>query len=173
MNNVVSPLDLIFGLPGQARQRPAFGERGGAPISVREENDRVVFEMEMPGVKAEDFDISFEKGVLTVQGEKASAHTSEDGFYSERAYGTFRRSVTLGDRVDVSAIDASYNGGVLTITAPIREESKPQRIAVRSEETSQIAKDNSVSEDSTSDGEPSSTARESKIGSVGWDKDTE
>jgi HSP20 family protein len=98
------------------------------------ENDKqeVVIKAELPEVKREDINVTFENNVLTLKGErKVEESTKREQFQRvERHYGSFTRSFTLPNTVDASRIAASYKDGVLTITLPRREEAKPKQISV-------------------------------------------
>ena len=80
-----------------------------------------------------DVEISVEGNTLTVKGErKFEKEVSEKDYYRmERSYGTFTRSFTLPPTVDSDKIDAAFSQGVLKITLPKREESKPKQIKVK------------------------------------------
>lgn len=102
------------------------------PISVSEDHDHIYVEAELPGVKPDDVDISVENGVLTITGEKRAEDEKKDSSWHvvERRYGRFERSFALSRAVDVDNIKARFNDGVLRITLPKPEESKPRRIRV-------------------------------------------
>ena len=89
--------------------------------------------VELPGVEADDLEITLEDGLLTIQGERHFAHdSSEQQFHRiERRYGAFRRSITLPAQVQAEQIEASFENGVLQIVVPKMEEAKPKRIQVR------------------------------------------
>jgi HSP20 family protein len=96
------------------------------------DNQEVVIKAELPEVKREDINVTFENNVLTLKGErKVDETTKREQFQRvERHYGSFTRSFTLPNTVDASRIAASYKDGVLTITLPRREEAKPKQISV-------------------------------------------
>jgi HSP20 family protein len=120
--------------PGGGAQGQA-GERVWAPaLDISERKDAYVVTVEVPGIKAEDLDITLEDGLLTIQGERRfSQETSERQFHRvERRYGSFRRSITLPSQVQADKIEASFEDGVLEVTVPKAEEAKPKKISVRS-----------------------------------------
>ena len=100
---------------------------------VFEDKESLRIVMELPGVRPEDVKLSLENQVLTIQGEKrqASEETSERWHRYERSYGSFERMFTLPSTVDAVRIDAKIEHGVLTVTLPKAERSKPRQIAVR------------------------------------------
>jgi len=105
-------------------------------VDIKEEADKFVIYVDIPGVKSENIDISMEAGVLTVKGEKeAEAKTEKEGYKRvERASGSFYRRFSLPDSADGEAINAKCKLGVLEIVIPKREAIKPKRINVTSEE---------------------------------------
>jgi HSP20 family protein len=111
--------------------------RGWVPaVDIYETDDHeVVLKAELPDMKREDINLTFENGVLTLKGErKFDQDTKRENFQRmERHYGTFSRSFTLPNTVDASRINASYRDGVLTIRLPQREEARPKQIAVNVE----------------------------------------
>lgn len=122
--------DLQF--PFLPRQRAGMNAWSPA-LDVWDDKDAFVVSLEAPGLKKEDFEISFQDGVLSIAGErKAEAESAEKSYFRrERFLGRFCRSVTLPAQVDVSKVSASYKDGVLTVTLPKSEEAKPKQIEVR------------------------------------------
>jgi HSP20 family protein len=103
------------------------------PVDIYETADHeVVIQAELPDLKREDINLTFENNVLTLKGErKLDASTPREKFQRiERRYGAFSRSFTLPATVDGSRIQASYKDGVLTVRIPQREEAKPKQIPV-------------------------------------------
>ena len=88
---------------------------------------------ELPGVKADDLEITFEDGLLTIQGERRFGHDSaeEKMHRTERYYGAFRRSITLPSHVEADKIEASVQDGVLQILVPKAPDVQAKRIRVR------------------------------------------
>lgn len=87
---------------------------------------------EIPGIEKEAISVSVDGDVLTVKGEKKQANESNENgvLRSERVYGSFYRALTLPQTVDASNIKATYKNGVLELTLPKREESKPKQITI-------------------------------------------
>lgn len=108
--------------------------RGWVPaVDVFEsDNHEFVIKAELPDMKRDDINVTFENGTLTLSGERrAEYETSRDRFHRiERQHGSFSRSFTLPATVDASRIAASYKDGVLTVRVPQREDAKPKQIAV-------------------------------------------
>src|SRR5215207_8089555 len=121
-----------LGLQGQ----PQGSDRATAwapALDISERKDAYLVTVELPGVEADDLEITMEDGLLTIQGERHFAHdSSEQQFHRvERRYGAFRRSITLPAHVMAEGIEASADNGVLQILVPKMEEATPKRIKVR------------------------------------------
>jgi len=101
-------------------------------VDIREEGQRFVILADIPGVDPAAIEISADKNVLTVKGERKS-ETSEDGKVKrvERAHGAFQRSFTLPDNADVDGISASGRHGVLEISIPKKAEAAPRKIEIK------------------------------------------
>ena len=90
--------------------------------------------LDMPGMKAEDFNIELHEGRLTISGERTREEAVEEKTFHrvERHYGKFRRTFTLGPDVDVDSVSADYSDGVLLVVIPKTEKAQPKRIHVKS-----------------------------------------
>jgi HSP20 family protein len=103
------------------------------PVDVYETPESIVLKADLPAVNKEEVDISVENNTLTIRGErKREQEVKEKNFYRlERSYGAFARSFSLPPTVVAEKIEASFKDGVLTLTLPKREESKPKQIKVK------------------------------------------
>jgi HSP20 family protein len=102
-------------------------------VDISERKDAYLVAVELPGVKADEVEITFEDGLLTIQGERHFAHDSaeEKMHRTERHYGAFRRSITLPSHVEADKIEASTQDGVLQIMVPKAPDVQAKRIQVR------------------------------------------
>jgi HSP20 family protein len=102
-------------------------------VDIHEEAERFVVVADVPGVDGKDIDITADKGVLTIKGERrAEKQSSKDGYQRvERATGTFLRRFTLPESADAEAIKATHVNGVLEVTIPKRPQEQPRRIEVK------------------------------------------
>ena len=103
------------------------------PVDIIETAGKdVVVRAELPDMKREDINVTFENNVLSIEGERKFERTNEGDMYHrvERGYGSFRRSFSLPASVDAARVAADYKDGVLTVTLPRREESRPRQILV-------------------------------------------
>lgn len=102
------------------------------PVDIRETEDSLVLKAELPGVKPDDVEIRVEDSTLYMKGErKFEKEVKEENFHRvERSYGTFSRSFSLPSSIDSDKVKAEYQNGILTLTMPKREESKPKTIKI-------------------------------------------
>ena len=101
-------------------------------VDVKEEPQRFVIQCDIPGVDPNDIEISMEKGVLSVRGERKSAQVTEGEKFTriERSHGLFHRRFSLPDSADADGISAQGRHGVLEITIPKRPEQVARRIQI-------------------------------------------
>jgi len=128
-------LRLTAGRNGRPAQRDGTSRAmAWAPaVDICERNGAYLVIAEIPGVSAGDVEVSFDDGLLTIQGEshRAKEASAEQVHLSERRQGRFRRSITLPSHVDADKIEASAQDGVLQILVPKRREERGRRIQVR------------------------------------------
>jgi len=102
-------------------------------VNVWQSDNEVFAEAEIPGVKAEDLDISVVGDELTIKGTRQPAGESKAAFHRrERGTGSFARIIRLPVDVEAEKVQASLRDGVLTLTLPKAEAAKPRRITVTS-----------------------------------------
>ena len=117
-----------------SRELPWSDDEMVAPsMDIFETDQAYHASFELPGVKPEDVDIQVNGNVLTVTGETKNKTEQEGRTFhrTERAYGSFARSVTLPREVTEDKVAAKLEGGVLTIDLPKAEASKPSKIKIQ------------------------------------------
>jgi HSP20 family protein len=126
-------LAQALGLHGQQGSGRAATTAWAPALDISERKDAYLVAVELPGVEADDLQITLEDGLLTIQGERHFAQdSSEQQFHRvERRYGAFRRSITLPAQVLAEQIEATVDNGVLQIVVPKMEQATPKRIRVR------------------------------------------
>jgi HSP20 family protein len=104
----------------------------GPPADIYEDDQKLTFKVEVPGIDEKDIKVEIENNILTVHGErKLEKDIKEESFRRmERHYGALSRSFTLPSTVDPEKIEANYAHGVLAIQMPKRVEAKPKQIKV-------------------------------------------
>lgn len=105
------------------------------PVDLFETDEHVVLEMAVPGLQAEDLDISVEGRQLTIRGRLPESQDSEDRRYWLQSIprGDMNRNVRLPTNVDVEGIEARVRNGMLVLRMPKVAEAKVRKITVDSE----------------------------------------
>ena len=103
-------------------------------VDIKEEPNQFVILADLPGVDPKDIEITMDKGVLTIKGERVSGmeETREGYRRVERLHGTFYRRFSLPDTADADHIEARGRNGVLEIILPKHAEVQPRKISVKS-----------------------------------------
>lgn len=103
-------------------------------MNVSETDGEIEFTAELPGLKAEDVEVTVADNVLTIRGEKKSEKEEAEADYRlmERSFGSFTRSFEVPGGVEPSAIAASIENGVLTVRFPKPAAAEARRIEVKS-----------------------------------------
>ena len=102
-------------------------------MDVAEYPTETVVTAELTGVHKEDLAITFEKGTLTLRGERKASAIPEGSrkLRNERRSGSFSRAITVGDEINPDGIMAELADGILTVTLPRAEKARPREIAIR------------------------------------------
>ncbi len=129
-NNVTTPKATDTEVAGVERTR---GEQFYRPnVDILEKADELVLMADLPGVNAEEVDIRFEQGELTIHGRAKPRYGEGTKFLlNEYAVGDFYRTFRVSEQVDGSRIHAEYHDGVLSLHLPKVEAVKPRKIAVQ------------------------------------------
>ena len=102
-------------------------------IDLSETSKEIVVHVEVPGIDAEDIDISLNGRVLTIKGERKQEQEEKEKNYHriERRYGSFFRSFELPVDVDADKVKANYKDGVLELNLPKTKEQSVKKIEVK------------------------------------------
>ncbi|UCE58658.1 MAG: Hsp20/alpha crystallin family protein [Phycisphaerales bacterium] len=116
---------------GGLSTRPFDGQECAPPIDLFEHDDRYLLHVEVPGVDAAAVDVSYVGSTLTIRGEK-SAPGDEQGrrIRGERRFGTFCRTVELPGDIDADRLSAKCSAGILQISIPKTESSRPKAVKI-------------------------------------------
>jgi HSP20 family protein len=113
----------------------AAGRGAFPPINMGTRADAVEIYAFAPGLDPSRIEVSVDRGLLTIAGERAPELPPENDkvnvYAAERFSGPFRRVVSLPDDADASRVEAKYRDGVLRISVPKRESAKPRRVEVQ------------------------------------------
>ena len=140
----ITPISMLDRMLTLSRAMDAAAESNGATAQLQAwfpaldmyEKDNALFvTLDVPGVKLESLDISYEKNVLTISGSRNANEKQADGefkvYAAERGSGEFSRSVRLPQFVDAEKIEAHVESGVLRVTIPKSPSSLPRKISIK------------------------------------------
>lgn len=111
--------------------RPNLQFTWHAPLSVWEDEQNVYVELDMPGVKAEDVEVTIEKGVLNIAFERRAPEGERKYWHQEQSYGRRERQLAVPDTVSPEGIEATLRDGTLSLCLHKRPETQPKRIDVK------------------------------------------
>ncbi|MBU0640174.1 MAG: Hsp20/alpha crystallin family protein [Planctomycetes bacterium] len=133
-NEMDTLFDRFFRNPwGRAEFDLPLGGLTAPSMDLADTDNEVTVTLELPGVQPDDVDIRISGGLLTISGEKREEKEKEnkDYHFTERRFGSFRRSVELPSTVDPEKVEATFKNGVLAVAIAKRPDAKPKRIEVR------------------------------------------
>ena len=108
------------------------GSRWAPSVDIRETDEALVVQAELPGIDKKDVKLEVKDGVLTISGERRyEKDVKEENVHRiERSYGSFTRSFSLPTNVDAEKVAAEMKDGVLSVRLPKRESAKPKAIEI-------------------------------------------
>ncbi len=128
-------LDDVFGVSGLPNSIRSVAPGTFPAINVGRTATSVEIYAFAPGLDAAKIDVTLDRGVLRITGERASGTPIDDRkvhvFTRERDSGSFTRAISLPDDVDPAHVKASYRDGVLQVSVARRESAQPKRITVQ------------------------------------------
>jgi HSP20 family protein len=126
-------LDEVFGAPGLPTSIRAVAPGSFPALNVGATPNSVEVYAFAPGLDASKIDVTVDRGVLTIAGERpAPAADEKTNVYSrERVFGSFKRTLSLPGDVDPARVNASYRDGLLQVSIARKEAAQPKRIAVQ------------------------------------------
>jgi HSP20 family protein len=132
LDRIQREVNRLFENTNRANQGEQDLAQWNPRIDVFEDPERFVFYAELPGLTAQQVNVSIENNLLTLSGERKFTHEDKRQNYHriERLYGNFRRSFQLPTTVDTAKIQAEMKDGVLTLTLPKRTEVQPKQIKI-------------------------------------------
>src|SRR5262245_44664903 len=123
------PLRDLLTLHEQLGQLAGTDVHGWTPlVDLYETADAFVLSAELPGLSRDDIHIQVEEGRITIWGERPGKVPSKQYHRLERGHGRFSRTLPLPEAVDVDAVSADLNEGVLTVTLPKASDRGVRRI---------------------------------------------
>ena len=126
VNNFFADFDRSF-------RRTGTSSEWAAPTDVVRYEDRVEIHFDLPGVAAEDIDLTVENRHLSLKAERpAPAYEGGSVVGRERWSGLVQRQLYLSDSLDPEGLTAVFSDGVLSVTLPVAEAVKPRKVAIAS-----------------------------------------
>jgi HSP20 family protein len=103
------------------------------PLDISRRDGDLIIRASMPGFEAKEIEVEVNDGVLTISAEhkEESEEKSEHFYRRERRSGTCSRMVALPEAVAEDQVNAEFKNGVLTVTAPVAEKPKANKVTVR------------------------------------------
>lgn len=102
-------------------------------LDVRETEEALIVEAELPGLKPDEFEVKVEEGILSICAERKQEKDEKTKSYHriERLYGRMERKLALPTNVEADKVDASYKDGVLTVSLPKKAGAKSKTVSVK------------------------------------------
>jgi HSP20 family protein len=99
------------------------GFQGYPAVNIHESKEAYSLELAAPGFDKSDFNLSLEGNLLTISAEKKQAqeNNQKNQVRQEFGYQSFKRSFTVDEQINVAAINAKYENGILMVTLPKQE----------------------------------------------------
>ncbi|MFP4162595.1 MAG: Hsp20/alpha crystallin family protein [Chitinispirillaceae bacterium] len=120
-------MDVLFSRSPSGTREPSF-----PMINTYENKEDLLIVAELPGVPKEEVNITMENGVLTLSGARKPVVSAGEveTLRLERPQGRFEKKIRIPVKVNDSAVEATFNNGVLTIKLPKAEEARPKQITI-------------------------------------------
>ena len=155
LREAVSLRDAVNTLLQESFVRPGTSQSSSAsitlPLDVSENENDFVVKASLPGVKPESVQITIQGDALSIRAETQTnaEQKGERWHLRERRFGVFQRSLSLGTPVDSEKASADFEHGVLTLTLPKAESSKPRQIRIGSHGASHSAQQDGARQDAS------------------------
>ena len=122
--------DVMTGVSGTALGHQSSVRSFSPAIDVRANDEEIVFTADVPGFKEEDLEITFEKNVLSLKGQRRYEGNGKDKVWLGRSYGAFEKTFTLPETADGEHLTANLADGVLTIHVAQLPKAQPKKITI-------------------------------------------
>jgi HSP20 family protein len=117
--------------PARTQSRSAEERPFRLPLDAYTTLEEIVITAALPGLTPDEVDIALEGDTLTIRGELRPPLENVEYLFQERGFGPFSRTLTLNVPIDADKAEAVFENGVLTLTLPKAEETKPKVIKVK------------------------------------------
>lgn len=131
-NDYADPFEGFKSLQREMNRLFESASEDAFPVNIYGKEDEVLLTAELPGMTPEAINLSVEGDTIKIEGERKSEVPADLKAWHkrERGSGKFFRAFRLPYDVDASKISATYKDGILSVTMPRAEASKPKKIAV-------------------------------------------
>ncbi len=126
--SVSRELDRVF---SDFAREPAGSSARTAPVALWEDDQQVYLDVEVPGLRQDDLDVTIHEGRLIIAGERKPVQRGQKCWYNELTYGRFERVIALSEMIDPESIEAELEHGMLHLTLRKKPESQPHRVAIQ------------------------------------------
>jgi HSP20 family protein len=161
LNSIQNEMNRLFNTffdQPQSTERSTRERRWIPAMDLVESTDHYALFADLPGVREDDVTVQLEDNVLTIAGQRAAEHDTQQGYYRmERAFGAFSRSLTLPAGVDPDHIQARFHDGVLEVMILKPEQKKPRQVQIqltRSDDEPTAIDGTETARDQSKDNEP-------------------
>ena len=126
-------MDQLFdsAMPLAAQAEACARGKISAPLTLWEDAEHFFVELDLPGLKQEDIDITLDKNLLKITAERKAPEGERKYWHQERAFGKVQRVVSLPETVATDNVEADFRDGVLSIRLAKKPEVQPKKIAIR------------------------------------------
>lgn len=128
-------LDDLFGMAGLPTSIRSAAPGAFPALNIGNTPTSVEIYAFAPGIDPNQVDVTIDRGVMTISGERPSALPKDESkvnvYGNERFTGRFRRAISLPEDIDPSKVEATYRDGVLRVSIARRESALPKRITVQ------------------------------------------
>ena len=132
INRVRDEMDRAFGR--YTGRRSPLAPASYPLLNLWENDDRFFVEAEIPGMELENLEITVHGSQLSITGERKAPTGEQTTWHrQERGFGQFSRVIELSEDMNPEGVEAILKNGVLTISLPRREETKPRRIEIKAD----------------------------------------
>jgi HSP20 family protein len=102
------------------------------PVNIYDDGERFLVRAELPGIDKDALEVTARGNQLSIRGERVLEPADADAAYHrrEREGGSFRRVVTLPQRVESAKVSAAYRDGVLEVVLPRTPDAQPRRVQI-------------------------------------------
>ena len=118
--------------PAQIRRARAEERPFRLPLDAYTTPEEIIIIASLPGLTPDEVDIALEGDTLSIRGELRPPLGNVEYLFQERGFGSFSRTLTLNVPVEADKAEAVFENGVLTLTLPKAEETKPKTIKIKS-----------------------------------------